>query len=641
MPDVADSSAASASNMAIAGLTQPGAEAPQPIPLPPVGGPFTYPTYFPSGGGGGGGKSKHQSSNSRECNTWSCNDNNPCTLDECIDDVCIHTLDESKTSFGSCEVDGNGCTAGKCVDVDNDIFCFEQNREFLAGEVGCLDDNPCTADSCIVLNPHHHISYDKEGNALAALGECVYEAMEGAPCITDEACKQGICTLTGTGMPADTYDISCVSSINVNGPFGSECTTNYFGICSQGFLQCADGQEVSGMCVPMFRPGDKEDDCFNPNGLDDNCDGFIDECNCPAPAKGAIYRYVSKSGVDSGDCSDPFSPCLTITYAVSKAVANDVISIGAGTFVENGLVIFDPVQLIGEGPANTIIQGGDPVVALKAQSALCGLTITGGFGHAHGGGINSQLETTMVNCVVSGNATQGADGAGISSQGIMSIGDSSISDNHGILGGGLSLTGGSQTLVVNSTIANNSASFGGGIVLENAMASVINSTISGNTATNEGGGILIAGASAVLNLSLSTITNNAAPTGSGVEAKSGASVNVYTSIIANQASGQDCTIGFGGGTITSLGYNIESATSCGFTNTGDQQNTDPQLGPLQNNGGPTQTHDLATNSPAIDAGQTSCTRATDQRGAPRPVDYPGVSPDGTAHCDIGAFELQP
>ena len=57
---------------------------------------------------------------------------------------------------------------------------------------------------------------------------------------------------------------------------------------------------------------------------------------------------------------------------------------------------------------------------------------------------------------------------------------------------------------------------------------------------------------------------------------------------------------------------------------------DPRLGPLADNGGPTQTMLPAAGSPVINAG-TSNALATDQRGAPR------TSGGGT---DIGAVELQ-
>jgi hypothetical protein len=66
-------------------------------------------------------------------------------------------------------------------------------------------------------------------------------------------------------------------------------------------------------------------------------------------------------------------------------------------------------------------------------------------------------------------------------------------------------------------------------------------------------------------------------------------------------------------------------------------NTDPLLGPLQDNGGPTWTHALLYNSPAIDAGDPVNCTPTDQRGVARPID--GDS-DGTAVCDIGAVEFE-
>jgi hypothetical protein len=78
-----------------------------------------------------------------------------------------------------------------------------------------------------------------------------------------------------------------------------------------------------------------------------------------------------------------------------------------------------------------------------------------------------------------------------------------------------------------------------------------------------------------------------------------------------------------------LGHNLSSDATCGFNNVGSLNNTDPMLGPLTNNGGPTLTMALLPGSPAIDAGDSSAAPATDQRGFPRPA--------GLA-SDIGAFE---
>jgi hypothetical protein len=82
--------------------------------------------------------------------------------------------------------------------------------------------------------------------------------------------------------------------------------------------------------------------------------------------------------------------------------------------------------------------------------------------------------------------------------------------------------------------------------------------------------------------------------------------------------------------------------TCNFNGPGDLSNTDPRLGPLQDNGGPTQTMALLPGSPAIDAGNPHGCRddsrhllKTDQRGKPRP------DKEDTGGCDIGAYERQP
>ena len=84
--------------------------------------------------------------------------------------------------------------------------------------------------------------------------------------------------------------------------------------------------------------------------------------------------------------------------------------------------------------------------------------------------------------------------------------------------------------------------------------------------------------------------------------------------------------------MTSLGYNLSSDDGGGFlTATGDRINTDPKLGPLQDNGGPTFIHLPAADSPAIDAGDPA--GAMDQRG-------PGFVRVVNGRADIGAVEVQ-
>ena len=98
-------------------------------------------------------------------------------------------------------------------------------------------------------------------------------------------------------------------------------------------------------------------------------------------------------------------------------------------------------------------------------------------------------------------------------------------------------------------------------------------------------------------------------------------------ILANSSGGNDCYSSNTSGTrINNL---IESGTC------GSALSSDPSLGPLTDNGGPTQTMALLLGSPAIDAGDNGSCEASDQRGWDRPIDG---DQDGTVTCDIGAYE---
>src|SRR5207249_38813 len=91
--------------------------------------------------------------------------------------------------------------------------------------------------------------------------------------------------------------------------------------------------------------------------------------------------------------------------------------------------------------------------------------------------------------------------------------------------------------------------------------------------------------------------------------------------ILADSTGGDC-FNVIGSVVTDDGHNIVEDNSCGFTG-----GADPMLGPLANNGGPTQTHALLPGSIAIDAVPlSSCAQLIDQRGVSRPQ---GVL------CDVG------
>ena len=228
---------------------------------------------------------------------------------------------------------------------------------------------------------------------------------------------------------------------------------------------------------------------------------------------------------------------------------------------------------------------------------------------------------------------------------MLEITNSTIDDNSvGGPGGGISNSG--NAIITSSTISGNSSGggypgpqtgpgFGGGI-FNGGTLTISNSTVSANSALtiNQepgcGGGI---GNSGSLQIANSTISGNSATNG-GAICNHAAPLQIANSILNAGDVGQN--IFNDGGTITSLGYNLSSDNGGGYlSGPGDQTNTDPILSPLQDNGGPTQTHRPYPQSPAIDAGDPSFTPPPfyDQRGA-------GFDRVVNGRIDIGSFEVQ-
>jgi hypothetical protein len=300
--------------------------------------------------------------------------------------------------------------------------------------------------------------------------------------------------------------------------------------------------------------------------------------------------------------------------------------------------------------------------------------------NAGGGGIgiSAGATLTVTASIISGNESQQGPGGGISADGTVTISNSTINNNEALCtGGGIAFDdiGGTLT-VMSSTIIGNSvlgcpvsasvgwvSTGGGGLVCSGSMT-VINSTISGNTVAEggvpaTGGGVACSGSvtvnnstisgntvdgymcegggirnGGILTLTNSTLSGNSAPSGQGGAISNASQTMIGETVLNAGASGG--TIFNNGGTITSLGYNIASDNGGGvLTGPGDQINTDPMLGPLQDNGGPTFTHALLPGSPAIDTGDPNFTPPPiyDQRG----LDFWRVR---NARIDVGSFEVQ-
>ena len=253
----------------------------------------------------------------------------------------------------------------------------------------------------------------------------------------------------------------------------------------------------------------------------------------------------------------------------------------------------------------------------------------------------------MTNSTIANNVVDDGDGGAIANAGTLMVSNSMITGNEAGGSGGAILAYGNVT-VIDSTFSTNSASVGGGGIASYDTLTVTNSTFSHNSASYGGGIFNDAGALTVIN---STFTNN---NGGGIVHEGEdrdlvivGSLDVTGSIMADNPGG-DCQVWSGP---VSIRYSLMKDTgpsACDLTDgvNGNLIGVDPLLGPLADNGGPTETHALQAGSPAIDAIPSGAAVAAadgqavnlvcnglvpdrDQRGVPRP--------QGNG-CDIGAFE---
>ncbi len=325
-----------------------------------------------------------------------------------------------------------------------------------------------------------------------------------------------------------------------------------------------------------------------------------------------------------GICADASGNC-TLRAAIQQANAFaglDTIVLGANTYTlsltgndDNAalgdLDITQDVTISGIGASSTIIDGGD---------------IDRIFHVAPSGGVTVMISDLTIR---NGNSS-GLAGGGIHNGGTLDLQDIALSSNVSANDGGAILNLVTLT-ITNTTVDGNTASGDGGGIFNSGNLTLKNSTVTSNTANDAGGGIFnTTGATATINNT--TISHNSAAINNGGGISDNGTITLTNTIVANN-TGNNCA-----SAIPSMGNNLDSGNTCGFTGAGDITNQDPRLDVLANNGGPTLTRALLTGSPAIDAGSIppalpAC-EATDQRGVTRPFPVGGA-------CDIGAFEFTP
>jgi hypothetical protein len=290
---------------------------------------------------------------------------------------------------------------------------------------------------------------------------------------------------------------------------------------------------------------------------------------------------------------------------------------------------------------------------------LTNSTLNGNTASKNGGGISNEGIVTLSNTLVITNSAGStyAGGGIFNFLGTLTLINSNvISNTGGSHGGGIANYSNGTLTMTNTTVSGNTATFGGGIY--NLSTSTLNnSAITGNGNSTGGGIYNYYGAITATNLTVSgnsleginnfggtTKLTNVTLNGNTAAANTGAiyqygdtfteTVTLSNTIIANTVGGVNCYVN--AVPLRTDGYNLSSDGSCSaYLNfPSDLNNTNPNLGPLQNNGGSTQTDTLLPGSPAIDVipfGVNGCgtTTTTDQRGVTRPVH---------GKCDIGAYE---
>lgn len=334
----------------------------------------------------------------------------------------------------------------------------------------------------------------------------------------------------------------------------------------------------------------------------------------PQPA-GITIRGAGDAGVISAHAPDGavILRDLTITGGSTAGQAG-----GLGT---HGLAQLERVRVTG----NRAFLGGGIFVGSGTLRLVESIITWNVAEQGEGGGVFVEEPTSLLEIIGSTISDNVADfGGGVHSSGTVVIEGSTISGNVAGSGGGLRMLG--DLVMEGTTISGNAADDGpGGGILGRSMT-LSNSTISGNSASEVGGGIL---AGIALHATHATIVGNTAVSSGAGFFSNDADVFLANSLIAgNLRNGSPVNCGGPVVERTFAGRNLISDASCGAEGNALVV-ADPILGPLADNGGPTETHAILRGSAGIDW-TSMCPLDVDQHGSPRPVG---------AGCDAGAVEF--
>jgi hypothetical protein len=333
---------------------------------------------------------------------------------------------------------------------------------------------------------------------------------------------------------------------------------------------------------------------------------------------------------------------------------------GGGIYLEDGSATITASTI----SANTVDAGGDAsgteygrpgdgggLYAEDGELELSGDTVTGNSlpqdAAAKRGGYGAGIYTeegaaTIGESVISENQAPDGYGAGIYTEdGSTAVNQSTVNADVAAKGegGGIYAEDGRLSLNQSTIGPGDTAEDGGGLYHEDGPAELTNTTIADNTATEDGGGMYNEGVADLANVSLVGNTAQSADGGGNLYLED-YTLTMHDSLIAagvSPTSGGNCAFNSKSAVVDSDGYNAEDSNQCTLGRPTDVLNATLDLGPLANNGGPTQTIALGAGSQAIDAGDPN--GCTDAEGNPLTVDQRGVSRPQGPRCDIGAYEV--
>lgn len=368
-------------------------------------------------------------------------------------------------------------------------------------------------------------------------------------------------------------------------------------------------------------------------------------CGANGGAGGALYAALTGGGLTIADST--FEDAIAATGGAVLVTTDQAVSITNSTFHDNaamggGAAVYSQTAGTftvtgsrferndgGVGNAGAIIQSGDGDVAITDVAFVANAAgIAGALLVSSNGACTITRGTFRDNLALTGPG----GGTYLSTMGAITITDSTFADNTAANapGGGAYLASGAAVTVQGSTFAGNTAAgpagLGGGLLATGTGVTIGNSTFSGNLAGAQGGALYAPSPTTIA--SGTFVANGAAVDGATIF--NAATVSLQASVLGAPAFGTGCA----GAAVTSAGDNLDQDGSCALAGPRDRASLDPQLDPLQDNGGPTPTHEPAPASPLVDANGGVCP-PSDQRGFARPTDG---NDDGTVGCDVGAVE---